>query len=192
MTTKASLQGKRVRLDQLGAHKSDASEVLSFATRNKTHLEPWSPPLADNYYTEAYWRNAIEKSIENRANDLSVNFVIRELHDETVIIGSITFSQIVRGAFQACYLGYNLDERRQGKGLMQEALKLATHYAFEELGLHRIMANYRPENTRSAKTLKAVGFVIEGVAQDYLYNGGAWRDHVLTSLTNPDARPGTE
>jgi hypothetical protein len=27
---------------------------------------------------------------------------------------------------------------------------------------------------------------VEGYARDYLIVAGAWRDHVLTSLTNPD------
>jgi ribosomal-protein-alanine N-acetyltransferase len=31
-----------------------------------------------------------------------------------------------------------------------------------------------------------VGFVVEGYARDYLFIGGQFRDHVLTSLTHPD------
>ncbi len=58
-------------------------------------------------------------------------------------------------------------------------------YAFRELRLHRIMANYRPENGRSGRLLERLGFVREGYARDYLFIDGAWRDHVLTSKTNP-------
>ena len=47
------------------------------------------------------------------------------------------------------------------------------------------MANYRPENDRSRKLLERLGFVREGLARDYLFIDGAWRDHVLTALTNP-------
>lgn len=191
MTRKAPLMGTRIRLERLGDFKTDAAEILSFALRNKAHLEPWSPPLEDNYYTEEYWQNTIKKSVESEAKDESVYFIIRdrEAAPGGTVIGTITFSQIARGAFQACYLGYNLDQARQGNGLMQEALKLAITYAFNELQLHRIMANYQPENQRSAKTLKALGFVTEGVAKNYLYIDGAWRNHVLTSLTNSDAPP---
>jgi ribosomal-protein-alanine N-acetyltransferase len=48
------------------------------------------------------------------------------------------------------------------------------------------MANYLPENRRSARVLEKLGFRKEGEAKHYLYIDGKWRDHILTSLTNPD------
>lgn len=52
------------------------------------------------------------------------------------------------------------------------------------------MANYLPENARSAALLEGLDFVREGYARegyakDHLFIGGAWRDHVLTALANP-------
>lgn len=47
------------------------------------------------------------------------------------------------------------------------------------------MANYVPTNERSGRLLRRLGFTVEGYARDYLFIDGAWRDHVLTSLTNP-------
>ena len=67
---------------------------------------------------------------------------------------------------------------------MSEAIKKAIDYMFCEQNIHRIMANYMPSNTRSAKLLKKLGFTIEGLAKDYLLINGKWEDHVLTSLTN--------
>jgi len=52
--------------------------------------------------------------------------------------------------------------------------------------LHRIMANYRPENERSARVLSGLGFQQEGFARSYLKINGEWADHVLTALVNPD------
>jgi ribosomal-protein-alanine N-acetyltransferase len=101
------------------------------------------------------------------------------------VIGDCSLANIVRGAFQACHLGYNLDESHVGKGLMQEALRAVLSFAFETLLLHRVMANHLPDNDRSAKTLASLGFESEGLAKDYLFLGGAWRDHVLTSKLNP-------
>ena len=73
---------------------------------------------------------------------------------------------------------------------MHEALRATNRYMFDELKLHRIAANYRPENIRSGKLLAKLGFRIEGFAKDYLYIDGAWRDHVLTSATNAGFRAG--
>ena len=46
-----------------------------------------------------------------------------------------------------------------------------------------------PENTRSGRLLARLGFVREGYSRRYLFINGAWRDHVLTSLTNPTEIP---
>jgi ribosomal-protein-alanine N-acetyltransferase len=72
---------------------------------------------------------------------------------------------------------------------MAEALRAANAFVFGSMRLHRIMANYRPENERSARLLERLGFEREGLARDYLFIDGAWRDHVLTALVNPHFDP---
>lgn len=67
------------------------------------------------------------------------------------------------------------------KALCQNAID----YAFKELSLNRIMANYMPINHRSAMLLKSLGFSKEGEAKRYLKINGCWEDHVLTSLLSP-------
>ncbi len=84
-------------------------------------------------------------------------------------------------------LGYSIDAAHEGRGLMHEALTAALADAFgPRVGLHRVQANVRPENTRSLHLLARLGFGIEGVAKEYLFIDGAWRDHVLTALRAPD------
>jgi len=109
--------------------------------------------------------------------------------EDDALLGWANLSEIVRGVFQACYLGYSLAAAVQGRGYMTEALHEVIRFAFEDLGLHRIMANYMPRNARSAAVLQRIGFTIEGSARDYLYIAGRWEDHILTSLTNPKAPP---
>jgi ribosomal-protein-alanine N-acetyltransferase len=67
---------------------------------------------------------------------------------------------------------------------MSRALDLANTHMFTKIGLNRIMANYRPENVKSAALLKRLGFRIEGYAKNYLRLDGDWRDHVLTAKTS--------
>jgi ribosomal-protein-alanine N-acetyltransferase len=69
---------------------------------------------------------------------------------------------------------------------MSEALAAVIRFAFDELLLHRLEANYIRENERSARVLKRAGFAIEGYARKYLYINGCFRDHVLTALCNPE------
>jgi ribosomal-protein-alanine N-acetyltransferase len=105
--------------------------------------------------------------------------------DGQQMIGACNFSGIIRGAFQACYLGYHIDQSHQGQGLMQEGLEAGIGYMFETQNLHRIMANYIPGNERSARLLERLGFEREGYAKAYLNIAGRWQDHVLTALVNP-------
>jgi len=73
---------------------------------------------------------------------------------------------------------------------MTEALTAAIKYVFEELNLHRVMANYMPGNEKSAKLLHRLGFVVEGHAREYLRLAGEWQDHTLTALINESWKPG--
>ena len=63
--------------------------------------------------------------------------------------------------------------------------RLSIEHAFSALRLHRIHASYIPGNERSGGLLARLGFVREGLARNYLFINGAWRDHVLTALLNP-------
>jgi ribosomal-protein-alanine N-acetyltransferase len=101
------------------------------------------------------------------------------------LIGDCHFTNIVRGPFQAGHLGFSIARDREGQGLMRECLVTAIRHVFAELGLHRVMANYQPENTRSPRLLNQLGFEHEGIARAYLKIDGVWVDHVLTSLVNP-------
>jgi len=67
---------------------------------------------------------------------------------------------------------------------MFEAIKEGIRYIFNEKYIHRINANYLPENQRSANLLSRLGFKVDGSSSDYLFINGAWREHVFSSLTN--------
>lgn len=180
------LSGSRTLLRLLTA--DDAEAIEDYTSRNVAHFEPTSPPREPEYYTRAYWRKLAPRVEEEFLGDRGVRFVLVKHADPERVIGLVNFGQIVRGAFQACYLGYEIDGKEEGKGLMTEALRVAIPYIFGERNLHRIMANHLPDNTKSARVLQKLGFHREGIAPRYLFIAGAWRDHVLTSLTNDQWR----
>ncbi|MEM9802213.1 MAG: GNAT family N-acetyltransferase [Planctomycetota bacterium] len=181
---------------------SAAARVLDYCRRNRAHLAPWEPERQPDYFTKAFWVRQLAGARDEYETGHSVRTVLvrrdcagfREGR-EGPVIGVINLSQIVRGAFQAGVLGYSLDRSAEGQGLMSEGLSALVEHAFDTMGLHRIMAAYRPENERSAAVLERLGFEKEGYAKNYLFIDGAWRDHVLTALTRPEpsrtAIPGT-
>jgi len=163
---------------------SDASAIVRYFRENETHLAPFGAKKPDGFYTEQFWRDQLPKHFDAFKADQAVRLYLFNAKDGTEIIGTMEFSQIARGPFQACYLGYGIAKKHEGKGLMKEALTAAISYLFDELNIHRIMANYIPTNIRSAGLLKKLGFVVEGYAEKYLFLDGSWKDHVLTALTN--------
>lgn len=171
------------RLTLIFAHTVRASELNAFEKRNTHYWSPWetiNEKRSDEYYQDclALWKQAFD---EGRA----IRFFFFLNNDANhQIIGMCNFTNIIRGPFQACYLGYKIDYAYQGKGLMTEALKEAIHYMFEEHNVHRIMANYMPSNTKSGQLLKRLGFTVEGQAKEYLLINGVWENHIMTSLIN--------
>lgn len=165
---------------------AEASRVVAYLETNRRHLEEHSPTWAENYLTVPFWEKQLAENISEFQNDQTCRLFIFEKSENERVIGTANFTQIFRKAAQFCYLGYGLDEEKQGRGYMTEALHAAISFVFEEMNLHRIMANYVPANERSASVLKKLGFQVEGYARDYLYLNGKWRDHILTSLTNKD------
>ena len=164
-----------------------AEPLADFYRRNRRHFARWDPPTAEAFYTAAGQAERQRIGLKAFAEGTGFRYWLSPSDDPQRVIGSVHFSQIARGAFHNCVLGYALDERCQGRGLMHEALSAAIEEMFSPLvNLHRIQAAYRPENKRSAAVLARLGFRVEGLAKDYLFIDGAWRDHQLTALTNPE------
>ncbi|MGG7675611.1 ribosomal protein S5-alanine N-acetyltransferase [Pseudomonas sp. WC2] len=161
-----------------------ASLESAFYQRNLRHLAPWSPIRTTEYFSTEQIRRRLEIQASAFEAGLAMHFALLT-QDGQQMIGACNFSGIIRGAFQACYLGYHIDEAHQGQGLMREALEAGIGYMFDTQNLHRIMANYIPGNERSARLLEKLGFEREGYAKAYLNIAGRWQDHVLTSLVNP-------
>ena len=175
------------RLTLWVAGPDDAERCVSFNRENAGFLRPWNPPFSHRSFELDAMREARRAAIDDAIAGRRFSFALahRDAGVDAPILGWANLSEIVRGVFQACYLGYMLAEKAQGHGYMTEAVRAVTDFAFGDLLLHRIMANYMPHNERSAAVLRRAGFTIEGTAKNYLYLDGAWRDHVLTSLTNP-------
>ncbi|MBO1756130.1 GNAT family N-acetyltransferase [Allobranchiibius sp. CTAmp26] len=106
--------------------------------------------------------------------------------DEHDIVGKVNVSNVVRGRFQNGTMGYDAYDPYAGRGLFAEGLRLVVDLAFAGEGrgmnLHRVEANVRPGNTRSAGVLRSLGFRREGHVRSMLLlesgdEPAQWRDH---------------
>lgn len=174
------------RLRLLPAHEDLAAPAADFHRRNTRHLAPWEPPAPPDFATEAVQRERLRKAAAEAQAGTVWRWWLQLRSDPAPLVGSVGLSQIARGPFQNAMLGYAIDAACEGQGLMREALQAVIAHAFgTTANLHRIQANVRPENTRSVALLQGLGFEDEGLAREYLYIDGAWRDHRMLALRNP-------
>lgn len=162
---------------------SDSKSLCAFYVKNRAHLAPWEPERNEHFYTREYWQEQMRNCDAEMDAGRAVFFVA--VNDDGEIVAVCNLTNIVRGVFQAGYMGYAVAEAYQGKGVMKALCEYVVNYAFKELKLNRVMSNYLPHNERSGNLLKALGFEQEGYARRYLKIHGRWQDHVLTAKTNP-------
>ena len=115
---------------------------------------------------------------------ISLGVWLNENKDQ-VLIGQITLGGIIFGAMRGAHIGYWIDQRFANRGYTTRAVKLLTKFGFEQLRLHRIEINLRPENEASKQVAIKAGFLLEGARNNYLHIAGDWRDHVTFVKENP-------
>ncbi|MGE7991756.1 GNAT family N-acetyltransferase [Pseudomonas sp. NPDC089554] len=164
--------------------QDDFSLVGDYERDNRQHLSPWEPLRGEGYFSRDSVRGRVAQQVENMEAGQSIFFLILE-SEGGKLLGRCNYTNMVRGIFQACNLGFSLAESAQGQGLMRQSLAVTNRYCFEQLQLHRIMANHMPRNLRSERVLDSLGFEKEGYARAYLKIAGVWEDHTLRSLINP-------
>jgi len=173
------------------ATEADVHEIIRYYRENREHLQPFSPTYPADFLDEATWLEQVRVRLPEFAAGAGFRAFVFARDAPSRIVGNLNLTQVHRGPFQSCVLGYNLAAGEQGKGYMTEAVRGALGFAFETWKLHRVAANYIARNTRSAAVLERCGFKIEGHAPAYLLIDGRWEDHVLTAITNPSWSPST-
>lgn len=183
MTSTPHIRTDRCLIRLLG--EDEAALLLRYRVDNREHLAPWEPLREETYYTLDGCRHGIAGTLAAARAGRAWAFAVLDAAQNRML-ASFTLANVVRGPFQACLLGYGVDAAHQGQGLMHEALQAGLAFAFGELRLHRVMANYLPHNARSARLLQRLGFEREGYARAYLQIAGRWQDHVLSARIAPE------
>ncbi len=163
---------------------SAAETVLAYYRRNQFFLEAWEPLRDTEFYTVSHQKAQLEKDLDDFENKKAIRLWLFKKNDETKTIGNIAFSNIVRGAFLSCHLGYKSDQDEESKGYITEAIKKGVEIIFDDDGLHRIEANIMPKNKKSLRVAEKLGFYHEGLAYKYLKINGVWEDHIHMVLLN--------
>lgn len=101
-------------------------------------------------------------------------------------VGQLTVNNIVRGSAQFASLGYWVDQRYAGRGIIPRAVAMVIDHCFERVGLHRVEIAIRPENTASLRVVEKLGIQQVGYAPKFLHIDGDWRDHRIFAVTREE------
>ena len=166
----------------------DKAQWYSVRAINRDWLSPWEatrPNIDHKSALPSYYGMVMQLNRELRAlRSISLGIWLNENQDQ-ILIGQITLGGIIFGAMRGAHIGYWIDQRFANRGYTTRAVKLLTKFGFEQLRLHRIEINLRPENEASKQVAIKAGFLLEGARNNYLHIAGDWRDHVTFVKENP-------
>ena len=159
--------------------------------RNVRWLAPWeatppdgTPMVQTSLATYvAMWRRLRREAATGRALPFAITY-------DRELVGQLTVGGIARGSLHSAHLGYWVDSRVAGRGIMPTAVALATDHCFWSAGLHRVEVNIRPENSASRRVVEKLGFREEGLRERFLHIDGDWRDHLSYALVREDVPGG--
>ncbi|MDT0203103.1 GNAT family protein [Nocardioides sp. AE5] len=160
---------------------SDARAWREARNRNAVWLRPWDatvPPGSEG--RPATFRGMVKRLTRLAHMDEAMPFAVVV---DGEFAGQVTVSNIVRGSAQFASIGYWVDQRFAGRGVIPLAVAMVIDHCFMIARLHRIEIAIRPENTNSLRVAEKLGLVEVGYAPRFLHIDGEWRDHRLFAVT---------
>jgi [ribosomal protein S5]-alanine N-acetyltransferase len=119
-------------------NESDAgallASLLAYYAANRTHLQPWEPARPENFFDLDVITDRLRAMAHQTAAGNALHLALLE-RESGQLIGDCNFTNVVRGPFQACHLGFSIAKAFEGKGLMRESLTTAIPYVFRTMGL---------------------------------------------------------
>lgn len=166
----------------------DARAWREVRSRNVAWLQRWDATAPPGASPRAHTFTSMVASMRRAARaGTQLPFAIEF---EGRFVGQITINNVIRGSAQFASVGYWIDERVAGRGLMTRAVALVIDHCFSRVGLHRIEVAIRPENHASLRVVDKLEIPLVGLAPGYLHIDGEWRDHLLFGITREQAYPG--
>lgn len=151
---------------------ADADAGFEAVQRNRASLREWLP-WVDRTHSATDIRDYIRKVvIPQRENNQGPNCSIWFARQ---FAGGLGCHPIDWGN-RTCSLGYWLDGRFRGRGVMTQSVKALMRYLFEGLTLHRVTIRCATGNTRSCAIPARLGFRQEGVELEAEWVAGRWVD----------------
>jgi len=161
--------------------EADAEPLFRLVQANRAYLAEWLPWAAGESGVETHLE-FIRASEQQLADDNGFQSAILG-GDE--IVGVIGFHR-VDWVNRATSIGYWIGAANQGRGIVTEAVRALTSYAFDVWKLNRVEIRAATGNGRSAAIPLRLGFVEEGVARQSERHGDSFKDLAVYSMLAAD------
>lgn len=135
-------------------------------------------------YQKLFTKESHEKWIETMIDTGKVVQMVIMLVEGDRPIGSVYVRDIDMEHKKGEYGVFIGEEDCLGKGYGTEAAELMTEYAFEYIGLHKLMLRVYADNERAIRSYEKAGFEKEAYLKDDVYVQGQYRDIVLMARIN--------
>jgi RimJ/RimL family protein N-acetyltransferase len=123
----------------------------------------------------------------------AVQWVDRLMNQDHLLVLAITINDEVIGGIgidlredvyrKTGVIGYWLSEELWGRGIMPEAVRLMTDYAFSHFDFIRLQASVYSKNPASMRVLEKAGYVKEGVLKNaVIKNNVVMDEHIYAIL----------
>lgn len=156
--------------------------------RNREWLTPWEATVPPGDRSSPATFRAMVRDLQRQARaGRAMPFAVTV---DDAFAGQLTVGNIVGGSARWAQIGYWIDQRHAGHGVMPVAVAMAVDHCLFEAGLHRVEIAIRPENTASLRVVEKLGLEEFGYARRYLHIDGAWRDHRLFAIAAEDCPQG--
>lgn len=140
----------------------------------------WGPNTPDDT------RNYLDRCNASIVAEPRVNYTFgfsREEDEQWRLIGVCSIT-IADASNKQARIGYVLRRDAWRNGYATEAAKALLDFGFHRLGMHRIWAVCRPENTGSANVLRKIGMEHEGRLRHDKFYRGQWHDSLLFAVVD--------
>lgn len=135
--------------------------------------------LLDRFPSPYTLTDAIDFITIKMAEDPAINFAIMIDGEVSGVIGVDLRSDIYR---KTPLLGYWLSEPYWRRGIITEAIRLITRYAFHHLDIICIQALVLSKNPASMRVLEKAGYSKQGILkQSVIKNGEVFDEHVYAA-----------
>ncbi len=160
--------------------QTDARRWREVRRRNAEWLRPWEATLPMEGLTSGDVVPTFSMMVRRLRREAREGRVLPwALTYQGDLVGQVTVGGITWGSLRSAYIGYWIDQDLAGRGITPTAVAMALDYCFEDLKLHRIEINIRPENAASLRVVEKLGLRLEGDRTSYLHIDGQWRDHLV-------------